>query len=59
MTVTISTQVDQKWFDVVENEFAVFVDGVFALPLDPESLTTWHSRLVFPSDYFRKEPFAS
>ncbi|XP_059299216.1 ent-kaurenoic acid oxidase 1-like isoform X2 [Lycium ferocissimum] len=34
MTVIMGTQIDQKWFDVVETEFSVFVDGIFALPVD-------------------------
>ncbi|KAM3308606.1 hypothetical protein P3S67_010350 [Capsicum chacoense] len=34
MTIIMVTKIDQKWFDMFETEFAVFVDGIFALPVD-------------------------
>ncbi|KAJ8560298.1 hypothetical protein K7X08_004356 [Anisodus acutangulus] len=34
MTVIMGNKIDQKWFDIVETEFSVFVDGIFALPVD-------------------------
>ncbi|KAF3681839.1 hypothetical protein FXO38_01545 [Capsicum annuum] len=34
MTIIMGTKIDQKWFDMFETEFAVFVDGIFALPVD-------------------------
>ncbi|KAF3645546.1 putative expansin-like B1-like [Capsicum annuum] len=34
MTIIMGTKIDQKWFDMFGTEFAVFVDGIFALPVD-------------------------
>ncbi|MCD9646508.1 hypothetical protein HAX54_036394 [Datura stramonium] len=34
MTVIMGTKIDDKWFDMAETEFSVFVDGIFALPVD-------------------------